>query len=85
MHVESNSGPLLGEAMLTYYDPNLLPQLTSVEPNIAPCDAPKTLRVRGSNFAPVSASMRCGFGVAGQTQATFVCESGPGSSATRLS
>ena len=48
----AGAGLLAGSATLSYYDPNELPQLSSVAPSVAPADGPRVLRVRGSNFAP---------------------------------
>ena len=63
----TSAGTLNGSATLSYYDPNALPQLSAVEPSVAPADAPARLAARGSNFAPLGGGMVCGFGVAGQT------------------
>ena len=57
---------------LVYYDAAQLPHVSRVEPRFAPGDAPATLRVYGSNFAPLSSEMHCAFGASSLTDASFV-------------
>ena len=59
-------------ASLTYYDESQLPQLSAVMPRSSRAAEATLLRVLGSNFAPLGATLKCGFGSDGLSQASFV-------------
>ena len=59
-------------ASLTYYDESQLPQLSAVLPRSSRAAEATLLRVLGSNFAPLGATLKCGFGSDGLSQASFV-------------
>ena len=61
-----------GVATLTYYDASSVPRISEVRPSLADDSRPVVLRVLGSNFAPLSSSLRCAFGADGPTAASFV-------------
>ena len=60
---------------MTFYNPELPPQLTSVTPDFAPASndyGGHHITVRGSNFAPVGNSLLCEFGSVAVVHASFI-------------
>jgi hypothetical protein len=61
-----------GSATVVYYDSSSLPVISEVRPHSAEGASPSHVRVFGSNFAPLSHTMRCSFGEDGPTDASYV-------------
>ena len=61
-----------GSATVVYYDASSLPVISEVRPHSAEGASPSHVRVFGSNFAPLSHTMRCSFGEDGPTDASYV-------------